>query len=154
MSRQTTSSDIGADPTAHWSGIIRGVLPRLTLVVVSVLAIAWLGLMLRAELISQDVAPRLAGGVALSNEEFRSDLERLDSSRLLNPDPAPRFVLAAAWLSRDPRRAARELDRLVRAEPENVSTWRALYVATRGFDRRRSAAAAARIRRLDPRAGR
>lgn len=127
-------------------------LSRLALVVASLLALGWFGVLLRAELITQDVAPGLTGAAALPREEFQGDLQRLDSSRLLNPDPAPQFVIAAAWLTRDPRRAVRELEGLVREEPENVAAWRVLYVATRRCDRRRSAEVADRIRALDPRA--
>jgi len=128
-------------------------LPRMALGMLSVVAIAWLALMLRAELINQDVAPRLTGAAQRSAGEFRDDIERVDSSRLLNPDPTPRFVRAAAWLTRDPGRAVRELDSLAREEPDNVAVWRVLYATTRDFDPGRADQAAAQIRRLDPRAG-
>jgi len=129
------------------------VLLRLTLVVVSVLAIAWLGVLLRDFRIVDSVSPGLIEGTRLSDAEFRRDAGRLEDAGLLNPDSTWRYTRGVAWIARDPRRASGYLEELVRDEPENVAAWRLLFVASEEVDPPLANVAKARVRRLDPLGG-
>lgn len=125
-------------------------LARLTLVAVAVVAIAWLGVLWRDHRIVDDLSPALIGDPRMPAGQFERDARRLEDAGLLNPDPTWRFNRGLALLERSPRRAARELERLVASEPENVAAWKVLYVAARQFDQRLAARARARIKQLDP----
>lgn len=123
---------------------------RLALLAVSVLALAWLGVLMRDHRIVDSVSPRLIGDSRLPAVEFERDARRLADARLLNPDPTWQLNRGLALLGRDPRRAARDLEEVVGKEPDNLTAWKLLYLATQRFDRRRSAQARAQIERLDP----
>jgi hypothetical protein len=123
---------------------------RQALVAAAVVALAWLGVLLRDHRIVDGVSPRLIGDSTLSRAEFERDADRLGDARLLNPDPTWRLNRGLALIDRGPRRAARDLERVVADEPDNLAAWQVLYVATERFDRRRSAQALERIERLDP----
>jgi len=65
----------------------------------------------------------------LSDREFEREARRLERPELLNPDPTWRLNLGLALLERNPRRAVRELERVVDGEPDNVTAWKILRVA-------------------------
>ena len=81
----------------------------------------------------------------------KRDPEGLDSARFLDPGGYWDRVLASIYLyTGDNRRAAAEAEAIVRSEPDNLAAWNVLRQATIKTDPRRSAEAAAAIRRLDP----
>jgi hypothetical protein len=123
---------------------------RLTLLAIAILALAWLGVLWRDHRIVDELSPDLIGNRGLSAREFESNAHRLGDAGLLNPDPTWRLNRGLALIKRDPRRAARDLKRVVASEPDNVTAWKILYVAARRFDRRLTARARTRIRQLDP----
>lgn len=124
---------------------------RMPLALISVLVIAWAGVLLRNHELGDDAALRAFFAPPPSEVERERDLERLEDAELL--DPSSYWKLAHAshhLLSGDPRRAALEAESLVRDEPENASAWGLLERATRRTDPRRAAQAAAELRRLNP----
>jgi hypothetical protein len=124
---------------------------RLALLVVSVLVLAWLGVLLRDHRIVDAVSPALIGDPSLSPAEFERDARRLEDARFLNPDPTWQLNRGLALADRVPRRAARDLEAVVEREPDNLAAWRVLYTVTRQFDPDRAREARAQIERIDPR---
>jgi hypothetical protein len=123
---------------------------RVTLLAVAILALAWLGVLWRDHRIVEAEAGELIFNEDLSAREFERGARRLDDARLLNPDPTWRLNRGLALIRRDRRRAIRELERVVASEPDNVTAWKLIYGAARGFDRPVAARARAEIERLDP----
>jgi predicted Zn-dependent protease len=130
--------------------MMREMVARFALLAVAVLVLAWLGVLYRDQRIIDDVSPGLIGDASLSEREFEREADRLERAELLNPDPTWRLNLGLALLERDPRRAVRELERVVDSEPDNVTAWKILRVAARRVDRRLEARAQAEVERLDP----
>ena len=122
----------------------------MSLIAVSILALAWLAVLGRDQRIIDDASSRLIAGSKLSPAEFGREASRLGEAGLANPDPTWRLNRGGAWLGRDPRRAAEDFEQILRDEPENLAAWKFLFLATRELDRPRAAQAEARIRRLDP----
>jgi hypothetical protein len=115
-----------------------GVLARVSMAAAAVLVVAWLAVLLR----NYDV-----GREGL----VERDPEQVDSARLLDPNRYWDLTLASVYLlNGDSRRAAAEGERLVTAEPDNAVAWSLLRAATREDDPRRSAAANAELKRLNP----
>jgi hypothetical protein len=125
-------------------------LTRLTLLAVALLALGWVGVLWRDHRIVDGLSPALIGNNQLPAKRFEHDARRLQDAELLNPDPTWRLNRGLALLDRNPRRAARDLERVVASEPENVTAWKVLYVAARQFDRPLAARARARVKQLDP----
>jgi hypothetical protein len=123
---------------------------RLALLTVSVLMLAWLAVLMRDHGIVDGVSPRLIGDPTVSKTEFERDVRRLEDARFLNPDPTWQLNRGLALVERDPRRAARGLEKLLEGEPDNVAALRVLHEAARRFDRRRAARITAQIERVDP----
>jgi predicted Zn-dependent protease len=130
--------------------MMREMLLRVALLALAVLALGWLAVLYRDNRIVDDVSPGLIGNARLSAQEFEREARRLDRAALLNPDPTWRLNLGLALIERDPRRAVRELGRVVESEPDNVTAWKILRVAARRVDRHLAARAQAEVKRLDP----
>ena len=130
--------------------MMRGMLPRIALLAVAVVVLGWLAVLYRDHRIVDRVSPGLIGDASLSAQDFDREAQRLERAALLNPDPTWRLNLGLALIERDPRRAVRQLERVVAGEPDNVTAWKVLRVAARPFDRRLAARARAQVERLDP----
>jgi hypothetical protein len=126
---------------------------RVLLAVLSVAAIAWLGVSLRGYDLYER-GERLAfapgGGQAPVEEAARL----LEDSRFLNPDTRPLLTKGALLVARGEGRAPEEgvalIEEAVRREPDNVVAWAVLASATRRLDPERSRAARARADELSP----
>jgi hypothetical protein len=129
---------------------MRAMMVRMVLVAVAVLMLGWLGVLYRDHRIVDDVSPGLIGDSSLSDSEFEREARRLERAELLNPDPTWRLNLGLALLECNPRRAVRELKRVVDGEPDNLTAWKILRVAARRADPRLAARAQTEVERLDP----
>jgi hypothetical protein len=123
---------------------------RLTLLAVAILALGWLAVLWRDHRIVDAEAGELIFNEDLSAREFARGARRIEDARLLNPDPTWRLQRGLALIRRDRPRAIRELERVVASEPDNVTAWKLLYGAARGFNPAVAARARAEIERLDP----
>jgi hypothetical protein len=123
---------------------------RLTLLAVAILTLGWLGILWLDHRIVDAEAGELIFNEDLSGREFERGARRLADAGVLNPDPTWRLQRGLALIRRDRRRAIRELERVVASEPDNVTAWKLLYGAARGFDRPVAGRARAEIERLDP----
>jgi hypothetical protein len=123
---------------------------RLVLVAVSVLALAWLGVLLRDHEVGEAAVSTFEEKEMLSTAEVNTQIDRLEDAERLSPDSSWQFQRGYNLIGPDPKRAVRELEALVRAEPENLQAWAALLAARRVAEGRGSPAALARIRQLDP----
>lgn len=128
---------------------------RIALVAVAVLACAWFALGIR-QVSDQREAQRLIAGPALYDAakagRARSLLERASE---LNPDPQPDLIRAVLELRRGERPAAqRILLAVTRREPENITAWYLLEVATLRRDPALNVRAVERVRELAGRARR
>jgi hypothetical protein len=123
---------------------------RALVAVIAALLIAWFAVMLRDERIGSHASSRIFDHPNLNDAEWRRNMDRLRQAGLLNPDRHWAVTRAALLLPRDPRRAAREAESVLRREPENIGAWGIVLRATEGRDPKKAARAAAAIRRLDP----
>jgi len=127
------------------------VLARVSLVLLSVLVLAWSAVLLRDQERGRAAAERLLEDPKSPPEEFGRDMERLEAVELLNPDSQWKLYRSYFWLLRArPGRAAQLAEGLVRDEPENIRAWQQLYLSSRGRDPARSRQALAMTRRLNP----
>jgi hypothetical protein len=128
-------------------------LARLLIGLLSVLVLAWVGVLLRDHRVSEAASPLLYQS-RLSGAEFDRNLAKLEDAELLNPDSSLELARATYLLLRDRRaQAAEAAERLLEREPENVTAWGLLLDASRGSDPERAAQARAEIRRLNPLGG-
>ena len=123
------------------------------LVVVSLLAIAWLG----GNLLSRHDADEGNDSLARAKAqgwppaELERAQARFDRARRFASDTDLLVKQASALVFLGaPRRAAPLLERAVRAEPENATAWLFLFVAVRERDPARAAVARRRALELDP----
>jgi hypothetical protein len=123
---------------------------RFVLAAVAVLALAWLGVLLRDHEIGEGAVSVLESKRKLSKAEVDRQVERLEDAELLSPDSSWQFERGYNLIGPDPKRSVRELEALVDAEPENLPAWAALLTARRVAYGRASPDALAQIRRLDP----
>lgn len=124
----------------------RIVLAVLALVVAGWLASGWPGA--RDEQQARDVAP---AGARPSPAQVERAIELLEGARRARPDGevVPRLAGLELTAGR-PERAIAVLRPLVRHEPENVTAWTALALASAGRDPQDAAEANARRRALAP----
>ena len=120
---------------------------RLSLVAISVLAIAWLAVLLRDQEVGQAAYARIRHSGAHAPAELARDLGRLKEAQFLNPDSRWKLYRGSFLLYRNPREGNRVLEALARSEPDNIEAWSGLLLGTRGAERRR---AVTEIKRLDP----
>ena len=124
---------------------------RAVLAVVAVLAIGWLGVLLRNEHVLSGVGNHVFSTASGDQKVADRDLDRLEGAALLTPDPKADLQRAAILLLLDRRaEAAAIATERVRHEPANLDAWMLLYRATEGIDRRREVASLRNIRRLNP----
>jgi hypothetical protein len=124
---------------------------RVLLALLAVLVLAWVGVLARNHELGREAALRAFLGPEPNPGERERDLKTLEDAELLDPNAYWRVARANyLLLDGDAREAARTAEALVRDEPENLFAWSALMRATARTEPRRSAEAAAAIRRLDP----
>jgi predicted Zn-dependent protease len=124
------------------------VIARAAVVLVSLVVLAWLGVMER------DVRLQAQAGHDARRRASAAELARagshLRAAGLLNPDRTVDIARAVVLRTSGRGRAARaELERVVRAEPDNLVAWNLLRLYSAG-DRATFARALAASRRLDP----
>lgn len=126
--------------------------PRVVLVALGVLAIAWLGLSIHNARLTDRVR-EVAENPNPAATDVRQALRDLDRADRLNPDRAEGLAYEAVLRVRtnDLRGAVTTLEELARREPENPEAWLLLSALTRESDPARSAEAKARLDALDPR---
>ena len=124
---------------------------RVLLVVVAVLAVAWLAVGLRDSRKLAEAA-RIAAEPKPPPERIDRGLRLVADATLLNPDAGEPGILRAALHFRAgrPDAAQRAMEAVVRREPEDAGAWVILADFTRASDPRRSAQALARARALNP----
>ncbi len=124
---------------------------RVAVALVAVLAIAWLGVLLRDERIGASAADRIFYAPKLPPAELERQLDRMEGARLLDPDPKVELNRAGLLLLRGRRQVAAAIaGAQARREPANLEAWRIVYQATRDTDPARAERALAEIRRLNP----
>ena len=127
---------------------------RVIVVVVSVLAMAWLAVSYgNARTIRH--AQIAAAGPHASRAQLESALDDARGSRPLDPSNDAESLSYQASLERrlgHPAAALRDLERLVKLEPDTAEAWFLIAELTRETDPARSAEAEAQLHRLDPRA--
>jgi hypothetical protein len=124
---------------------------RAAVALVALLAIGWLGVLLRDERVGASAADRIFYAPDLPPAELERQLDRMESARLLDPDPKVDLNRAGLLLLRGRREEAAAIaGARARREPENLEAWRIVFQATRGTDPARAAQALAAIRRLNP----
>jgi predicted Zn-dependent protease len=122
---------------------------RLLLSVLAVLAMAWFVLGAR-QARDLDQATAIAQASTVSATQARHADQLLDSAATLNPDREVDLTRAAVALDRNHIRQARTIiERVTRAEPENLMGWDLLVQASQG-DRRLLARAYLELTRLQP----
>jgi hypothetical protein len=130
------------------------VLARASLAVLAVLVMGWLGVLLRDERLARSANDRVFYTPTLSGPALARELDRLESARLLNPDPTPDLQRAALLLQRGHHeQAARIAEDRVRREPASLDAWTIIAKAERLRDPARAAEALAEIKRRNPLAG-
>lgn len=118
---------------------------RVTVIVVAVVTLAWLGVMERG------VRLQAAGVDAADRRDVASADADLRAARLLNPDTLPDVRRAFLFQGTGrPDDAARVLEDVVRREPDNLDAWGLLYTFTRERDPATARRALEARRRLDP----
>ena len=126
---------------------------RIGLALVAVLALGWLGIMLRDAISLQDAGNVLFRQPPPPRAELDRALKQMKDSNVLNPDPTGDIDRARFLLLNDRPRAALTLaDQVVADEPDNLNAWSVVFQAGSKVDPARAAAAKAAILRLDPQA--
>jgi hypothetical protein len=121
---------------------------RIAIAMVSLLVLAWVGVMERnTRLQARGIAAVAAGtpaDLAHADSDFRA-------ARFLNPDTTP--DLARSLLYEKEGRIRRSIDlveSILRREPENLTAWGQLFTVSRAHDPAAHRRALAAIRRIDP----
>lgn len=128
------------------------VLSRLGLVLVSLAIALPLAAALRSAILTDRAIAAAQAPGRLDGAAFARVRDLLRRAGQLNPDPNPEVIDASLLINRGREQdAARNLERIVRTEPENSGAWRLLAVAVRQSDPQRSADAERRARALAPR---
>jgi hypothetical protein len=125
-------------------------LPRIALVLVSVLLIGWSAVLWRDDRVGHQAADRIFGDPVMSDSEWARALAQLRDAELLDPSSRWKVSRADALLLRDKAAAARVAGTVVDHEPDNLEAWLVIYRATRDRDRRRAREALAQVKRLNP----
>jgi hypothetical protein len=125
---------------------------RSSLAVLAVLALAWLGVLLRDHYVGRSAGEGIAAAKSLSTAAHERRIERLKDAELLNPDSSWDIAQGSYWaLNERPRRAAEAAFDVLEDEPENIEAWRIVVIAARlAGDERREAEARAKMRQLNP----
>jgi hypothetical protein len=124
---------------------------RATVALVAVLAMGWLGVLLRDERVGASAADRIFYAPELPPAELVRQLDRMEGARLLDPDPKVDLNRAGLLLLRGRRQEAAAIaGAQARREPANLEAWRIVFQATRDTDPDRAKQALAAIRHLNP----
>jgi hypothetical protein len=124
---------------------------RVAVALVALLAIGWLGVLLRDERVGTSAADRIFYAPELPPAELGRQLDRMEDARLLDPDPKVDLNRAGLLLLRGRHQEAAAIaGAQARREPANLEAWRIVYQATRESDPARARQALAAIRRLNP----
>ena len=129
---------------------------RVAVVVVALLAVAWLLVSYSNSRTIRDVQI-VAASRSASNQDFESALRELSSGASLDPSRGtePLSYKASLYirLGRFPEAVA-ALGEVVKREPDTPEAWYLIAQLSRQSDPARAAEARAQLRRLDPRAAR
>jgi cytochrome c-type biogenesis protein CcmH/NrfG len=129
---------------------------RIAVVVVALLAVAWLLVSYGNSLTIRHVQ-NVAASPAATNAEFESSLRDLRAGTSLDPSRGTETLSYEASiyirLGRFPD-ALRALGEVVKREPDTAEAWFLIAQLSRQSDPARAAEARAQLRRLDPRAAR
>jgi hypothetical protein len=118
---------------------------RVTVVVVAVAVLAWLGVMERSTRL------QAAGTAATARQDFASAESDFRAARFLNPDTTPDARRAFVYaLSSRAGVGAALLEDVLRREPENRAVWGVLEEVTRETQPATARRARAALARLDP----
>jgi predicted Zn-dependent protease len=122
---------------------------RIVLIVAAVLAGGWLATQVRAARAENELTH-----IAFENGDPADAQSRLDADRFLNPDRrADLFEGVILGRTGDFAGAVQAIQRVTRAEPENIEAWGLLASAAKRTDPRLATQAAATARRLAPPVG-
>jgi predicted Zn-dependent protease len=127
-------------------------LARVLLIVIAVVALAWLGVSLRGY-DQYEHGERLAFAPDAGKTQVDEAARLLEDARFLNPDTRPLLTKGALLVARGGTRAPEGvalLEEAVRREPDNVVAWAVLASTTRRLDPERSREARARADELSP----
>jgi hypothetical protein len=123
---------------------------RALLTLIAALLTAWFAVLTfnqwQGDRASDDVLSR----PAMSKADYRSNVDTLRRSELLDPGTNWRLVRAAALVLREPAQSQRVAEAVLDREPDNRAALSLILRATRERDPRRFNRAAEQLRRLDP----
>jgi hypothetical protein len=130
--------------------VTRGLAGRVALIAVALVALAWLGLGLRASVLdARGLAKLERAGDPPDAEALRSARTSFQRAARRNADPAPELNEAQVLIRLDRgREAARLIETVLDDNPGNIRAWGLLATATAPFDDRRSTEANAELLRL------
>lgn len=132
--------------------LIRSLLPRLALALVSLLLVAWFAVLARDERSARQAETRILRNPEMSAADWSDTMDQLRAAELLNPGTPWKVSRASANVLRGNKRLAlRVADSVVADEPDNLAAWIVVLRAATGLDRSKAAQARAQIRRLNPR---
>ena len=125
-------------------------LQRIALVIVAILAVAWLGVSYHDSRVISDVQA-VSGALRPTPAQLESALRHVRAADTLDPSRGVEILSYEASLqirlNRIPE-ALESLEEIVRLEPDYVEAW--FLIAKFSPDRARAAEAAAQVRRLNP----
>jgi len=131
-------------------------LGRIAVVLVALIVVAWLGLGLRAAVLTERGTEQLEQGLAAQQSgqpALRRAERSLHDATFLNPDRRPESYRAQVLVALGENARGRALsEQVTREEPDNREIWAtASAIALALQDREYQAAAARQLRRLNPR---
>src|SRR4051812_47217413 len=130
---------------------MRPVFARIALALTAVLALGWLGVLLRDNLLAVPAAFVIIEPKEPSQARFEAAMDDLRAAEYLNPDRTPRLNQARFLNRRKQYRQALVIANGVAArEPENIAAWAEVFRAASAVDPARAALAKRRILELNP----
>jgi predicted Zn-dependent protease len=121
------------------------VIARVLVGVLAVVVIAWFAVL------EVDQRNQSVGLDQAAHGKVASGLRHLERAQKLNPDPQLELLTAfVRYGGGAPGRAQRDIEAILRREPDNILGWQYLARVARGRDPQAEFRAQAAIRRLDP----